>query len=66
MAAAPDPPPPARLLQVNVNGRWFHAFAHRMPVEYVSGVEIDGDVSVQTVDITEVSRRSPLSAVKAF
>ncbi|KAG5837431.1 hypothetical protein ANANG_G00239180, partial [Anguilla anguilla] len=42
-----------RGFQVNVNGRQFYLFKHRMPVEHVSAIKIIGDVSVQNVDMTE-------------
>ncbi|KAJ8280296.1 hypothetical protein GJAV_G00052880 [Gymnothorax javanicus] len=43
----------AKGFQVNVNGRRFHLFKHRMPVEQVSTIKIAGDVSMKTVDMTE-------------
>ncbi|KAJ8368699.1 hypothetical protein SKAU_G00087270 [Synaphobranchus kaupii] len=39
--------------QVNVNGRQFYLFKHRMPVEYVSAIKIAGDVSMQTLNMIE-------------
>ncbi|KAJ8368694.1 hypothetical protein SKAU_G00087220 [Synaphobranchus kaupii] len=39
--------------QVNVNGQLFYVFKHHIPVEQVSALEIAGDVSVQTLNITE-------------
>ncbi|XP_035240191.1 uncharacterized protein LOC118209140 [Anguilla anguilla] len=39
--------------QVNVNGRQFYLFKHRMPVEQVSAIKIAGDVSMQTLNMTE-------------
>ncbi|KAJ8280293.1 hypothetical protein GJAV_G00052850 [Gymnothorax javanicus] len=37
--------------QVILNGRMFHSFKHRMPVDRVTTLEIGGEVSVQTINI---------------
>ncbi|XP_035381334.1 galectin-4 [Electrophorus electricus] len=37
--------------QVNVNGRDFYLFQHRMPVERVCALEIGGDVVIDTINI---------------
>ncbi|XP_041090539.1 galectin-4-like isoform X1 [Polyodon spathula] len=37
--------------QVNVNGREFYMFQHRMPCERVDTLEIGGDVIIQTLNI---------------
>ncbi|XP_035240190.1 galectin-6-like [Anguilla anguilla] len=39
--------------QVKVNDNEFYLFKHRMPVEHASAIKIAGDVSIQTVDITQ-------------
>ncbi|KAJ8368700.1 hypothetical protein SKAU_G00087280 [Synaphobranchus kaupii] len=39
--------------QVKVNGHRFYMFNHRMPVEYVSALQVAGDISMETADITE-------------
>nr|XP_015196139.1 PREDICTED: galectin-4 [Lepisosteus oculatus] len=40
--------------QVNVNGRQFYLFQHRMPLERVSNLEIGGDVIIQSLNILGV------------
>ncbi|XP_064157571.1 uncharacterized protein LOC135235715 [Anguilla rostrata] len=42
--------------QVNVNGRQFYLFKHRMPVEQVNAIKIAGEVSMETVNLTEVKK----------
>ncbi|XP_035240196.1 galectin-4-like [Anguilla anguilla] len=37
--------------QVNVNGRQLYLFQHRMPVERVTALHINGDISVQSINI---------------
>uniref|UniRef100_A0A3B4ANL3 Galectin n=1 Tax=Periophthalmus magnuspinnatus TaxID=409849 RepID=A0A3B4ANL3_9GOBI len=37
--------------QIRVNGNDFHMFPHRIPVERVGGLEIAGDVAIQTINI---------------
>ncbi|XP_036393396.1 galectin-4-like [Megalops cyprinoides] len=37
--------------QVNVNGRQFYLFQHRMPVERVCALQIGGDIIVETLNI---------------
>ncbi|XP_044059600.1 galectin-4-like isoform X5 [Siniperca chuatsi] len=37
--------------QVKVNGRDFHSFQHRVPVERVCAMQIAGDVSIQTINV---------------
>ncbi|XP_064828826.1 galectin-4-like [Oncorhynchus masou masou] len=37
--------------QVTVNGRDFHMFKHRIPVERVNALQIGGDVSIQTINV---------------
>ncbi|CAB1348244.1 unnamed protein product [Coregonus sp. 'balchen'] len=37
--------------QVTVNGRDFHMFMHRIPVERVNALQIGGDVSIQTINV---------------
>ncbi|KAJ8402183.1 hypothetical protein AAFF_G00370480 [Aldrovandia affinis] len=45
--------------QVNVNGRQFHHFAHRVPLDRVSALQISGDVSIQTINIIGGGQRGP-------
>ncbi|KAJ8256622.1 hypothetical protein COCON_G00187740 [Conger conger] len=42
--------------QAIVNGRPFHSFRHRMPVEHVNAVKITGDVSMQTLNLIRAGR----------
>ncbi|KAM6987587.1 galectin-4-like isoform 2-T2 [Tautogolabrus adspersus] len=37
--------------QIKVNGKDFHTFQHRLPVERVCGIHIAGDVSIQTINV---------------
>ncbi|XP_034556873.1 galectin-4-like [Notolabrus celidotus] len=37
--------------QIKVNGKDFHTFKHRLPVERVCGMHIAGDVSIQTINV---------------
>ncbi|KAL0972714.1 hypothetical protein UPYG_G00193820 [Umbra pygmaea] len=37
--------------QVSVNGKEFHKFKHRIPVERVCALQIAGDVSIQTINV---------------
>ncbi|XP_019900129.1 galectin-6 isoform X1 [Esox lucius] len=37
--------------QVTVNGKDFHKFKHRLPVERVCALHIGGDVSIQTINV---------------
>nr|XP_029136127.1 galectin-4 [Labrus bergylta] len=37
--------------QIKVNGKDFHTFKHRLPVERVCGIHIAGDVSIQTINV---------------
>ncbi|XP_069577036.1 galectin-4-like isoform X16 [Brachyistius frenatus] len=37
--------------QIKVNGKDFHMFPHRLPVERVCAMQIGGDVSVQTINV---------------
>ncbi|CAJ1064940.1 galectin-6-like isoform X3 [Xyrichtys novacula] len=37
--------------QIKVNGKDFHTFKHRHPVERVCGIQIAGDVSIQTINV---------------
>ncbi|XP_060734864.1 galectin-4-like isoform X2 [Tachysurus vachellii] len=37
--------------QVNVNGREFYLFQHRMPLDRVCAIEIGGDVSIDTINL---------------
>lgn len=37
--------------QVNVNGSHFYDYNHRMPVEMVDSVQVDGDVTLQSVSV---------------
>ncbi|XP_069017206.1 galectin-4-like isoform X40 [Embiotoca jacksoni] len=37
--------------QIKVNGKDFHTFPHRLPVERVCAMQIGGDVSVQTINV---------------
>lgn len=41
-------------MQVNVNGREFHLFQHRMPLDRVCAIEIGGDVSIDTINLIGV------------
>lgn len=43
------------LLQIKVNGIDFHIFQHRIPMEQVRGLQIAGDVSIQTINFIGVS-----------
>lgn len=49
------------LLQTKVNGKDFFMFPHRIPVQRVSAIQVDGDVSIQTINIIGVSRQVKLS-----
>ncbi|XP_041654467.1 galectin-6-like [Cheilinus undulatus] len=40
--------------QIKVNGKDFHTFHHRLPVESVRGMHISGDVSIQTINVIGV------------
>lgn len=42
------------IIQVNVNGREFYLFQHRMPLERVCALEIGGDVSIDSINIIGV------------
>ncbi|TSL75313.1 Galectin-4 [Bagarius yarrelli] len=46
--------------QVNVNGREFYLFQHRMPLERVCGLEIGGDVSIDSINIIGVMGLQPV------
>ncbi|XP_047450150.1 galectin-6-like isoform X2 [Mugil cephalus] len=37
--------------KIKVNGNDFHTFCHRLPVERVRGMQIAGDVSIQTINV---------------
>ncbi|XP_072308937.1 galectin-4-like isoform X2 [Eucyclogobius newberryi] len=37
--------------QIKVNGNDFYTFQHRMPVERVGGLQIGGDVAIQTINV---------------
>ncbi|XP_027015061.2 galectin-4-like isoform X2 [Tachysurus fulvidraco] len=37
--------------QVKVNGKEFHLFQHRMPLDRVCAIEIGGDVSIDTINL---------------
>lgn len=50
------------MLQIKVNGRDFHTFEHRIPVERVCAMHIAGDVSIKTINVIGVR----LSAPEAF
>uniref|UniRef100_A0AAX7SQC8 Galectin n=1 Tax=Astatotilapia calliptera TaxID=8154 RepID=A0AAX7SQC8_ASTCA len=41
--------------QIKVNGIDFHIFQHRIPMEQVRGLQIAGDVSIQTINFIGVS-----------
>uniref|UniRef100_A0A3P9LE79 Galectin n=1 Tax=Oryzias latipes TaxID=8090 RepID=A0A3P9LE79_ORYLA len=41
--------------QVKVNGKDFHTFKHRLPVQEVRGIQVEGDVSVQSITVIGVS-----------
>lgn len=43
------------LRQVLVDGEKFHFFSHRIPVEPVNAIKITGDVSMETLNRTDVS-----------
>lgn len=43
------------LLQVKVNGKEFHHFKHRVPMERVRALYIAGDVLIETVNVIGVS-----------
>uniref|UniRef100_A0A672IZ86 Galectin n=1 Tax=Salarias fasciatus TaxID=181472 RepID=A0A672IZ86_SALFA len=45
--------------QVKVDGKDFHTFQHRLPVERVRAMHIAGDVSIQTINVIGVSPESP-------
>ncbi|XP_018620136.1 galectin-4-like isoform X2 [Scleropages formosus] len=38
--------------QVNINGQQFYFYQHRIPVDRVCALEIGGDVTIQTINIT--------------
>uniref|UniRef100_A0AAY4CR02 Galectin n=1 Tax=Denticeps clupeoides TaxID=299321 RepID=A0AAY4CR02_9TELE len=40
--------------QINVNGKEYHLYQHRLPVERVCALKIAGDVQVQTINIIGV------------
>ncbi|XP_061683291.1 galectin-4-like [Syngnathoides biaculeatus] len=37
--------------QFKINGKDFHTFKHRLPLSRVSGMQIGGDVSIQTINV---------------
>ncbi|XP_023817069.1 galectin-4 isoform X2 [Oryzias latipes] len=37
--------------EVKVNGKDFHTFKHRLPVQEVRGIQVEGDVSVQSITV---------------
>uniref|UniRef100_A0A3P9LE85 Galectin n=1 Tax=Oryzias latipes TaxID=8090 RepID=A0A3P9LE85_ORYLA len=41
--------------EVRVNGKDFHTFKHRLPVQEVRGIQVEGDVSVQSITVIGVS-----------
>ncbi|KAJ8280294.1 hypothetical protein GJAV_G00052860 [Gymnothorax javanicus] len=49
--------------QVNVNGRAFYTFPHRIPVGRVTSLEIGGQVFVQTVDFIEAAQDDTVGRV---
>lgn len=51
-------PPSLCSPQVFVNGRLFHLFRHRMPVEQVSALKVAGDITVPTFNMIRVRRSS--------
>ncbi|XP_038550097.1 galectin-4-like isoform X1 [Micropterus salmoides] len=40
--------------QIKVNGNTLHTFEHRVPMERVCGMQIGGDVSIQTINVIGV------------
>uniref|UniRef100_A0A3P9HJW3 Galectin n=1 Tax=Oryzias latipes TaxID=8090 RepID=A0A3P9HJW3_ORYLA len=41
--------------EVKVNGKDFHTFKHRLPVKEVRGIQVEGDVSIQSITVIGVS-----------
>uniref|UniRef100_A0A3P9HJT2 Galectin n=1 Tax=Oryzias latipes TaxID=8090 RepID=A0A3P9HJT2_ORYLA len=41
--------------EVRVNGKDFHTFKHRLPVKEVRGIQVEGDVSIQSITVIGVS-----------
>ncbi|XP_024117948.2 galectin-4-like, partial [Oryzias melastigma] len=35
--------------EVKVNGKEFHTFKHRLPVQQVRAIQVEGDVSIQSI-----------------
>lgn len=51
------------MLQVKVNGKDFHTFPHRMPLQSVCAMHIAGDVSIQTINVIGVRPAGPSEAL---
>uniref|UniRef100_H2L693 Galectin n=1 Tax=Oryzias latipes TaxID=8090 RepID=H2L693_ORYLA len=45
--------------EVRVNGKDFHTFKHRLPVQEVRGIQVEGDVSVQSITVIGVTGGNP-------
>lgn len=50
-------------LQIKVNGNDFYTFQHRLPLERVCAMQIDGDVCIQTINIIGVRLPTPEALV---
>uniref|UniRef100_A0AAY4CQZ2 Galectin n=1 Tax=Denticeps clupeoides TaxID=299321 RepID=A0AAY4CQZ2_9TELE len=49
--------------QINVNGKEYHLYQHRLPVERVCALKIAGDVQVQTINIIGGGGNLPVSTI---
>lgn len=50
-------------LQIKVNGNDFHTFHHRLPVERVCAMHINGDVCLQTINVIGVRLPVPKAPI---
>uniref|UniRef100_A0A3B3CR58 Galectin n=1 Tax=Oryzias melastigma TaxID=30732 RepID=A0A3B3CR58_ORYME len=51
------------LFQVKVNGKEFHTFKHRLPVQQVRAIQVEGDVSIQSIIVIGVSPQPTASCL---
>ncbi|TNN66591.1 Galectin-4 [Liparis tanakae] len=49
--------------QIKVNGNDFYTFQHRLPLERVCAMQIDGDVCIQTINVIGVRLPTPEALV---